>query len=229
MNPVTPLWLRARIRMSAWAARRSTRLAALDGNQAERWLRLAARLAPGYGSVHRDLVAARRKADDRLGAVEIARAVARRFDYSAEAWCLLGEALNGAFRPVEALVAFERALVIEERADAAMAAGDLYARKGLRHGRCPLRPRLRGGARTRRAQGQRQSAARRGRCRGGSAGAGYVGAGDRKTLDRGLVLCLSQPDKKRDRVRQDHHRRDGVGRDHVGAVLRILHGSPPRP
>ena len=130
MNPVTPLWHRARIRMSAWAARRSARLSALDGNQAERWLRLAARLAPGYGSVHRDLVAARRKADDRLGAVEIARGVARRFDHSAEAWCLLGEALNGAFRPDEALVAFERALAIEERADAAMAAGDLYGRKG---------------------------------------------------------------------------------------------------
>lgn len=129
MHPVTRLWRGTRSRVSAWAASRAARLSLQNRNGAERWLRVAARLAPDYGSVHRDLVAARRKSDDRLGAVEIARGVARRFDRSAEAWCLLGEALMGAFRPDEALVAFERALAIDERADAAMAAGDLYARK----------------------------------------------------------------------------------------------------
>ncbi len=129
MHPVIQLWRGTRFRLSGWAASHAARLSLQNRSGAERWLRLAARLAPEYGSVHRDLVAARRRADDRLGAVEIARAVARRFDQSAEAWCLLGETLNGAFRPDEALVAFERALAIEERADAAMAAGDLYARK----------------------------------------------------------------------------------------------------
>lgn len=130
MNLVLQLWRGARTRLSAWAARRAARFSAQGGHHAERWLRLAARLAPAYGAVHRDLVAALRRAEDRLGAVEIARGVARRFDHSSEAWCLLGEALNGAFRPDEALVAFERALAIEERPDAAMAAGDLYGRRG---------------------------------------------------------------------------------------------------
>jgi hypothetical protein len=43
---------------------------------------------------------------------------------------LLGEAYLGAFRPRDALVAYENALTIEERADAAMAAGELYRREG---------------------------------------------------------------------------------------------------
>ncbi len=130
MNPIVRLWHGARSRASGWAARRAARLAVRDGDAAERWLRRAARLAPGFSFVHRDLVAARRRADDRLGALEIARRIAKRFDRSADALVLLGEAYNGAFRPDDALVAFERALAIEERADAAMAAGDLYARKG---------------------------------------------------------------------------------------------------
>ncbi len=101
-----------------------------DAGAAERWLRLAAGLAPGFSRVHRDLVAARRRAEDRLGALGAALRIARRFERSADAWVLLGETYLGAFRPDDAIVAFERALAIEERADAAMAAGDLYARKG---------------------------------------------------------------------------------------------------
>ena len=130
MNPIIRLWHGARSRASGWAARRSARLAVRDSRASERWLRRAAGLAPGFSFVHRDLVAARRRADDRLGALEIAQRVARRFQRSADAWVLLGEAYNGAFRPDDALVAFERALAIDERADAAIAAGDLYARKG---------------------------------------------------------------------------------------------------
>ncbi len=130
MNPIRRLWRGARSRASGWAARRAARLALRDGGDAERWLRLSARLAPGFSTVHRDLVAARRRAEDRLGALEVALRVTRRFSRSADAWVLLGEAYIGAFRPDDAIVAFERALAIEERADAAMAAGDLYARKG---------------------------------------------------------------------------------------------------
>ncbi len=130
MNPIVRLWRGARSRASGWAARYAARLAVRDGDAAERWLRRAAGLAPGFSFVHRDLVAARRRAEDRLGALEIALRIARRFPKSADAWVLLGEAYNGAFRPDDAIVAFERALAIEERSDAAMAAGELYARKG---------------------------------------------------------------------------------------------------
>ncbi|MBI2072552.1 MAG: tetratricopeptide repeat protein [Gemmatimonadetes bacterium] len=129
MNAVVRLWHGARTRAAGWAARYAARLALRDRQAAERWLRRAAGLAPGFSFVHRDLVAARRRADDRLGALEIARRITRRFDRSADAWVLLGEAYNGAFRPDDAIVAFERALAIEERSDAAMAAGELYARK----------------------------------------------------------------------------------------------------
>ena len=130
MNAVVKVWHLARSRASGWAARHAARLAVRNREAGERWLRRAARLAPEFSFVHRDLVTARRRADDRLGALEIARRIAQRFARSADAWVLLGEAFNGAFRPDEAIVAFERALAIEERADAAMAAGDLYARKG---------------------------------------------------------------------------------------------------
>jgi tetratricopeptide (TPR) repeat protein len=130
MNPITRWWRSARSGASGWAARRAARFSLRDAGGAERWLRLAAGLAPGFSSVHRDLVAARRRADDRLGALAVARRIAHRFPHSADAWVLLGEAYNGAFRPDDALVAFERALAVDERADAAMAAGGLYARRG---------------------------------------------------------------------------------------------------
>lgn len=130
MNPVTRLWRGARFHASGWAARRAARLSLRNAAAAERWLRLAARMAPGFSSVHRDLVATRRRADDRLGALALALRIVGRFPGSADALVLLGEAYNAAFRPDDALVAFERALVVEERADAAMAAGDLYGRRG---------------------------------------------------------------------------------------------------
>ncbi|MBI3982234.1 MAG: hypothetical protein HY337_04935 [Gemmatimonadetes bacterium] len=112
-------------------ARRARRLEQQGRRSATRWLAWAAALAPGFGSVHRELVAARRRAgDDRLGAVTLARGLARRFEQSADAWVTLGDALVAAFRPDEALVAYERALMIEERSDAALAAGHLYGRAG---------------------------------------------------------------------------------------------------
>jgi len=125
------LWLAGRARVSRAFARRARRLERSGQPAAERWLRLAAALAPRFGLVHRDLVAARRRAgDDRLGAVALARELAGRYEDSADAWVTLGEACVAAFRPRDALTAFERALLLEERADAAIAAGDLYARQG---------------------------------------------------------------------------------------------------
>jgi len=132
MNPVTQAWHRTRAAASRWAARRAARLTPAQPAAAERWLRVAARLAPDFSAAHRELVAARRRAADRLGAVAVAQRVVRRFGDSPQAWILLGEACVGAFRPDDAIQAYEQALHIEERADAAMAVGDLYALKGDR-------------------------------------------------------------------------------------------------
>src|SRR5207237_4354893 len=43
---------------------------------------------------------------------------------------LLGEAFQMVYRQHDALVAYEQVLTLEERPDAALAAGDLYARAG---------------------------------------------------------------------------------------------------
>lgn len=93
-------------------------------------MRRAVRFAPSFGDAHRALVMARVAAEDRLGALALAQRYVHRFETSAGAWVVLGEASEVAFRPKDALVAFERALMIEERADAAMAAGRLYRRSG---------------------------------------------------------------------------------------------------
>lgn len=117
-------------KLSEAAARRAARLDVRDREAAERWLRTAAALAPRFAHVHRDAVAARRRAGDRLGAAVLAQRFVQRFNTSADALMLLGEACVGAFRPHDALQAYERVLQMEERADAAMAAGHLYAQRG---------------------------------------------------------------------------------------------------
>lgn len=90
------------------------------------WLRLACRLSPRFGMAHRELFRTLFDAGDRLGALDAAQAVATRFPDSPDAWVLLGRAYRGAYRTRDALVAYEHALAIEERPDAAMAAGELY-------------------------------------------------------------------------------------------------------
>ncbi|HWP36752.1 MAG TPA: tetratricopeptide repeat protein [Gemmatimonadales bacterium] len=125
------LWHALRERASQAAARHARRLEQDGRAAAIRWLAWGAALAPSFGQVHRDLVAARRRAgDDRLGALALARKFVRRFEHAADAWITLGDALTAAFRPDDALAAYERALSLEERPDAAMAAGDLYSRAG---------------------------------------------------------------------------------------------------
>lgn len=94
------------------------------------WLQLGSRFAPGFADAYPALVHLSRALDDRWGAVEAAREASVRFPDHADAWMLLGEALQMVFRQDEALGAFEQALALEERADAAMAAGTLYQRMG---------------------------------------------------------------------------------------------------
>lgn len=94
------------------------------------WLRLGAKLAPAFADTYPALVHLSRALEDRWGAVEAAREATVRFPDHADAWMLLGEALEMVFRQLEALGAYEQALALEERADAAMAAGALYLRIG---------------------------------------------------------------------------------------------------
>jgi tetratricopeptide (TPR) repeat protein len=94
------------------------------------WLRLGCRVAPGFADTYPALVHLSRALEDRWGAVAAARAASVRFPDHADVWMLLGDALQMVFRQDEALGAFEQALALEERVDAAMAAGTLYQRAG---------------------------------------------------------------------------------------------------
>ncbi|HXM39593.1 MAG TPA: hypothetical protein VN908_13140 [Gemmatimonadales bacterium] len=94
------------------------------------WLRLGSKVAPRFADTYPALVHLSRALEDRWGAVAAAREASVRFPDHADAWMLLGEALEMVFRQDEALGAFEQALALEERADAAMAAGTLYQRAG---------------------------------------------------------------------------------------------------
>jgi tetratricopeptide (TPR) repeat protein len=99
-------------------------------NRALTWLRLGCSLTPTFAETYTALVHLSRAREDRWGAVEAAREATVRFPDNPDAWMLLGEALQMVFRQQEALGAFEQALALEERADAAMAAGELYRRGG---------------------------------------------------------------------------------------------------
>ncbi len=99
---------------------------------ADRFLLLALRTEPTMGEAAGALVTARRLRGDRLAAVEAARLATVRFPQASDAWVLLGEALEGAFRLKEAADAFARALGLAERADAALRIG-LLLRRESRH------------------------------------------------------------------------------------------------
>jgi len=70
------------------------------------------------------------KGGDPMGAITLARRWAARFEESSDAWVALGVACRAAYRTRDALVAYERALQLEERGDAAFAAGQLYRLQG---------------------------------------------------------------------------------------------------
>jgi tetratricopeptide (TPR) repeat protein len=94
------------------------------------WLRLGCKFSPGFADTYPALVHLSRALEDRWGAVNAAREATLRFPDHADAWMLLGEALQMVFRQEDALGAYEQALALEERADAAMAGGALYERMG---------------------------------------------------------------------------------------------------
>jgi len=94
------------------------------------WLRLGCSVTPTFGEAYAALVHLSRAREDRWGAVDAAREASVRFPDNSDAWMLLGEALQMVFRQGEALGAYEQALALEERADAALAAGELYRRAG---------------------------------------------------------------------------------------------------
>lgn len=114
--------------LARFALARGERRVARAPRSAVRWYGVAARLAPAFGAAHARLVAALHAADDRMGALLAARRASERFPENPDAWMLVGEAAALAYRLPEALVAYERALALEERADAAIAAGRLYQR-----------------------------------------------------------------------------------------------------
>jgi tetratricopeptide (TPR) repeat protein len=119
-----------RAALGRFCARRAAAAQRTAPRHAIAWLRLGCKVAPNFADTYPALVHLSRAIDDRWGAVAAAREASVRFPDHADAWMLLGEALQMVFRQDEALGAFERALALEERADAAVAAGTLYHRMG---------------------------------------------------------------------------------------------------
>jgi tetratricopeptide (TPR) repeat protein len=114
--------------VATFATRRA--VAARTPASAERWHRLSTTLSPELTDSHRALVELLGARDRRWEARAVAQHAAERFPENADAWMLLGKGWQLVYRQAEALAAFEQALAIEERADAALAAGALYMRGG---------------------------------------------------------------------------------------------------
>ena len=114
--------------LAGFAARRAAHSGSDPG--AARWHRLACAVTPSLIPSFRTLADLLRQRDDRWGARALAQQAAERFPEESEAWMLLGEAWLGVYRNQEALTAFEQALALTERPDAALAAGDIYRRSG---------------------------------------------------------------------------------------------------
>lgn len=114
--------------LAGFAARRAARSDTAGG--VARWHRLACALTPSLIPSFRLLTDLLRQRDDRWGARALAQQAAERFPEESEAWILLGEAWLAVYRHQEALTAFEQALALAERPDAALAAGEIYRRSG---------------------------------------------------------------------------------------------------
>ena len=119
-----------RAALARFAVRRAAACQRRAPGRAERWLRLGCALSPAFTDAFPALVHLCRAREDRLGALAAAQTAVRRFSGNPDAWMLLGEACQMAFRQRDALGAYEQALALEERPDAAMAAGELYLRAG---------------------------------------------------------------------------------------------------
>ena len=114
--------------LAGLAARRAAHSATTGG--AARWHRLACTVTPSLIPSFRLLADLLRQRDDRWGARALAQRAAERFPDESEAWMLLGEAWLGVYRHQEALTAYEQALALAERPDAALAAGEIFRRSG---------------------------------------------------------------------------------------------------
>jgi len=119
-----------RAALARFALRRAAACQRHAPKRAVVWLRLGCALSPTFAEPFRALVHLRRALEDRWGAVTVAQDATERFPGNPDAWMLLGEAQLMVFRQHEALRAYEQALALEERADAATAAGELYQRTG---------------------------------------------------------------------------------------------------
>jgi tetratricopeptide (TPR) repeat protein len=124
--------------LARFAVRRAAACQREAPKRADLWLRLGCALTPAFAETYPALVQLRRAIDDRWGAVAAAQEGAQRFPENPDAWMLLAEAWQMAFRQHDALVAYEQVLSLEERPDAALAAGDLYRRAG-RHAEAAAR------------------------------------------------------------------------------------------
>jgi tetratricopeptide (TPR) repeat protein len=114
--------------LAGLAARRAAHSATTGG--AARWHRLACAVTPSLIPSFRLLTDLLRQRDDRWGARALAQQAAERFPDESEVWMLLGEAWLAVYRHQEALTAFEQALSLAERPDAAVHAGDILRRSG---------------------------------------------------------------------------------------------------
>jgi tetratricopeptide (TPR) repeat protein len=119
-----------RAAFARFAVRRAATAQRQAPKRADWWLRVGCAAAPAFGEPHTALVHMRRARDDRWGAVHAAKVAAARFPDNPDAWMLLGDAFQMVYRQQDALGAYEEALALEERADAALAAGELYRRSG---------------------------------------------------------------------------------------------------
>ena len=116
--------------MARFAVRRAAACQRHAPRRAAFWLRLGCTLSPVFAEPFPALVHLCRAMEDRWGGLAAAQEAVRRFHGNPDAWMLLGEACQMAFRQRDALGAYEQALSLEERPDACMAAGELYLRAG---------------------------------------------------------------------------------------------------
>jgi tetratricopeptide (TPR) repeat protein len=119
-----------RAALARFAVRRAAACQRHAPRRAVFWLRLGCVLSPAFAEPFPALVHLCRAMEDRWGGLAAAQTAVRRFAGNPDAWMLLGEACQMAFRQRDALGAYEQALALEERPDAAIAAGELYLRAG---------------------------------------------------------------------------------------------------
>jgi tetratricopeptide (TPR) repeat protein len=124
------MWRTWRAALARFAMRRAAACQRDAPRRAGLWLRIGCLAAPTFGAPYPALVHLRRAHDDRWGALAAALDGTARFPGNPDAWMLLGDAYQMVFRQSDALSAYEQALSLEERADAAVAAGELYLRGG---------------------------------------------------------------------------------------------------